>query len=143
MTITTSESTTATVPAQGGEVRLDWTRVCQVADLQPECGAAALVDGTQVALFRLADGTVLATENRDPKSGANVMSRGIVGSRGAVPTVASPMLKQVFDLRDGTCLDDASLRLGVYPVRVSNGFVEVALPVADVPGSPDPVLAVA
>ena len=44
---------------------------------------------------------VFAIGNQDPFSGANVMSRGIVGSRGDVPTVASPMFKQVFDLRTG------------------------------------------
>ncbi|RZS91345.1 nitrite reductase (NADH) small subunit [Motilibacter rhizosphaerae] len=125
MTLTT-ESTA--VPQQADAAEGVWTRVCQLDDLQPEVGAAALVAGQQVALFRLLDGTVLATGNQDPFSGANVMSRGIVGTRGDIATVASPMHKQVFDLRSGTCLDDASVALPVYPVVVSNGFVEVRLP---------------
>jgi nitrite reductase (NADH) small subunit len=53
------------------------------------------------------------------------MSRGIVGNRGDVPTVASPMFKQVYDLRTGVCLDDPSLVLTVYPVRVTDGQVIV------------------
>jgi len=68
-----------------------WVPVCGYDVLLPERGVAVLVDGEQIALFRLADGTVRAVGNRDPFSGAYVLSRGIVGSRGDVPTVASPM----------------------------------------------------
>jgi nitrite reductase (NADH) small subunit len=53
------------------------------------------------------------------------MSRGIVGTRGDLPTVASPMFKQVFALSTGICLDDGTTRLPVYPVRVRAGLVEV------------------
>lgn len=101
-------------------------RVCAVADLEVERGRAALLGREQVALFLLADGAVHAVSNLDPYSGANVISRGIVGSRGDVPTVASPLHKQVFDLRTGVCLEtqgkpDATLR--VWPVRVADGSV--------------------
>jgi nitrite reductase (NADH) small subunit len=102
------------------------TVVCRYDALLPERGVAALLGGLQIALFRLHDGEVLAVSNTDPVSGANVMSRGIVGSRGEVPTVASPMFKQVFDLRTGVCLDDESLSLPVYPVTVAEGKVMVA-----------------
>src|SRR5207253_1183297 len=76
---------------------LAWRDVCLLTDLSPERGAAALLDGVQVALFRTHDDQVYAVQQLDPYSAANVMSRGIVGSRGDVPTVASPMYKQVFD----------------------------------------------
>ncbi|GII98443.1 ferredoxin [Sediminihabitans luteus] len=109
--------------------------VCALADLAPERGAAALVDGVQVALFRLADGTVRAVQQLDPYSGANVMSRGIVGTRGDVPTVAGPMYKQVFSLLTGECLDPVgySPRPGHGPdlvahrVEVRDGVVHVGL----------------
>ena len=52
-----------------------------------ERGVAALVGGAQVAIFRTYDGELFAIDNRDPIAGANVMSRGIVGSRGEVPIV--------------------------------------------------------
>ena len=107
---------------------LRWHAVCPVAQLLRERGAAALVAGAgQVALFRLADGTVHVLGNRDPFSGANVMSRGIVGTRGGVPTVASPMFKQVFDLTTGQCFDDPAVSLTVHAVRVEHGMVEVSL----------------
>ncbi|WP_062388296.1 nitrite reductase (NAD(P)H) small subunit [Demequina iriomotensis] len=80
------------------------TRVCALGDLTPELGVAALVEGVQVAIFLLADGSLHCVQNLDPFSGASVMSRGITGSRGDVPTIASPIYKQVFSLLDGACL---------------------------------------
>jgi len=104
-----------------------WIAICPLRDLLPERGAAALLAGVQVAVFRLADDTVVATANRDPATGANVISRGIVGTRAGAPTVASPLHKQVFDLRDGRCLEGGELRLPTYAVRVVDGVVQVAM----------------
>ncbi|HEY9336786.1 MAG TPA: nitrite reductase small subunit NirD [Kribbella sp.] len=101
------------------------TVICAVDALLPERGVAALLGDVQIALFRTHDGEVFAIGNQDPFSGANVMSRGIVGSRGDVPTVASPMFKQVFDLRTGACLDDPDVSLPVYPVEIVDGQVVV------------------
>jgi nitrite reductase (NADH) small subunit len=103
------------------------TEVCRYDVLVPERGVAALVGDVQIALFRTHDGSVFAVGNHDPFSGANVMSRGIVGSRGDVPTVASPMFKQVFDLRTGSCLDDPEVSLPVYRVELVDGAVVVNL----------------
>jgi len=104
-----------------------WVGVCDLADLQPERGVAALLDGVQVALFRTFDGSLYALDNRDPFSGTYVLSRGIVGSRGETPTVASPMYKQVFDLRTGACLDDDTVGVAAYPVRLAGERVELRL----------------
>jgi nitrite reductase (NADH) small subunit len=104
-----------------------WTPVCRYDDLQPERGVAALVGGWQVALFRTWDGVLYAIGNQDPFTGAFVLSRGIVGTRGDIPTVASPLHKQVFDLRTGTCLDDTAARVPTFGVRQRDGQVEVAL----------------
>jgi nitrite reductase (NADH) small subunit len=105
-----------------------WNPVCRAADLRPGLGVAAILDGRQIALFRAADDSLYAVGNRDPRSGAYIMSRGLVGSRGDAPTIASPLYKQVFDLRDGACLDDPSgPALITYPVRISGDTVEVCL----------------
>jgi len=107
-----------------------WTRVCRVEDLLVERGVAALIDGRQIALFRTFDGRVYATDQIDPFSGAAVLSRGIVGDRAGVPTVASPMYKQVFDLRTGACLDTQGkepLSVRVHPVAVTDGDVFVRM----------------
>ena len=104
---------------------MTWTRLCHYDDLQPERGVAALLGGVQVALFRTFSGELYAIGNQDPFTGAFVLSRGIVGTRGDVPTVASPLHKQVFDLRTGACLDDESRSVPVFPVRRRDGRVEV------------------
>ena len=100
--------------------------VCSYDALLPERGVAALIGERQIALFRTHDGTVYALDNHDPVSGANVMSRGIVGSRGDVPTVASPMFKQVYDLRSGQGLDDPDVVIPTYAVQVVDGQVLVS-----------------
>ncbi|TAK70765.1 MAG: nitrite reductase small subunit NirD [Actinomycetota bacterium] len=104
-----------------------WVPVCDLAALQPERGVAALLDGTQVAIFRLAAGTVAAIGNRDPFSGANVLSRGIVGTRGDADVVFSPMYKQAFDLSTGQCLDDPEVAVPSYPVRVVDDVVHLGV----------------
>ena len=106
-----------------------WVAVCTMEDLPRERGVAALVGADQVALFRTFDDHVYAVQQLDPYSGAQVMSRGIVGSRGEAPTVTSPMYKQVFDLRTGCCIDPVGKEpetLRRYAVRVTDGVVSVA-----------------
>lgn len=103
-----------------------WTPACPLSSLLPGRGVAVLLpDGGQAALFRLPDGTLAAVGNIDPFGRAAVMSRGIVGDRHGEPTVASPLLKQVFSLADGRCFDDEAYTLPVYDVRVVDGFVEI------------------
>ena len=109
------------------QVEILWAVACRLDRLQPERGVAALFGDVQVAIFRTHEGEVLAVGNVDPFSGAAVLSRGIVGDRDGVPTVASPVYKQAFDLRTGRCLDDAGVSVPTYPVRVTNGVVEVGL----------------
>ncbi len=102
-----------------------WTDVCTLDRLWVDRGAAALVDGEQVAIFRLAGGEVMAVGHRDPFTGANVIARGLVGSRDDIPTVASPLHKQVFDLRTGRCLDDPEVSLGRWDVQVVDEVVRL------------------
>ena len=105
-----------------------WTAVCPLSDLTPGRGVAALLpSGEQVAVFLVAD-AFHALSNVDPFSGAAVLSRGILGDRGGVPVVASPMHKQCFELATGQCVDDPEVRVAVYPVRVAAGTVEVGGP---------------
>jgi len=102
-----------------------WTKICPLEDLPMERGVTALVHGQAVAVFRTHDNQVYALGNHDPFSKASVLARGIVGTRGDVPFVASPMHKQAFDLRTGQCLDDAAVRIPTYGVRVLDGCVLV------------------
>lgn len=101
--------------------------VCPLDRLLPDRGVAALVDGTAVALFRLSHGELLAIDNLDPISGASVLSRGIVGDVDGVPTVASPLYKQRFDLRTGRCLDDGAFSVRAHDVHCEGEVVHVRL----------------
>ncbi|HEX8551511.1 MAG TPA: nitrite reductase small subunit NirD [Abditibacteriaceae bacterium] len=105
-----------------------WTDICEVSRIVPDTGVCALVNGQQVAVFMLATGDVFAVGNYDPFSGANVLSRGIVGDKSGVPKVASPIYKQSFSLQSGECLDDASVRIPAYAARVEAGRVQIAMP---------------
>lgn len=103
-----------------------WTAACPLERLIPGRGVAVLrPDGTQVAVFLLTTGALHAVGNVDPFSGAAVLSRGLVGDRSGEPTVASPLLKQVFSLRTGCCLDDDERAVAVHEVRVDDGVVLV------------------
>ena len=104
-----------------------WYRVCAVEDLEPAWGEAALVAGRQVALFRAGPAEVFAVAHQDPATGANVMARGILGSKGTRPTIASPLHKEVYDLETGECFTTPGLRLTAYSTRITDGFVEVEL----------------
>jgi nitrite reductase (NADH) small subunit len=111
------------------EVRRVWTAVCPVRDIPVGGGVAALLeDDVQVAIFRLPGDECHALSNMDPFSGAAVLARGIVGDAGGTPVVSSPIYTQRFDLRTGACLDDNTVRVATYPVRVISGVVYVGSP---------------
>ena len=106
--------------------RTRWVGVCEAGGLTPDRGVAARVGDGFVAVFALAGGALFAVDDRDPFTEAHVMSRGIVGDADGIPTVASPIYKQRFDLRTGRCLEDGTVALRTWPVRVHDGWVEVA-----------------
>ena len=110
---------------------IEWRTLCSRQDLVANSGVVAWLDGAQVALFHLphtADGEQLyAIDNRDPKSGANVIGRGIVGSLKGDLVIASPLYKQHFRLQDGSCLEYPEQRLRVWPARLNGDAVEIGL----------------
>ncbi|WP_213881755.1 nitrite reductase small subunit NirD [Pseudomonas sp. dw_358] len=111
-------------------LEMEWQPLCSVHDLVAQSGVVAWLDGAQIALFYLpdADGqTLFAIDNHDPKSGANVIGRGLVGQVGGDLVVAAPLYKQHFRLRDGSCLEDPEQRLRVWPVRIHDEQVHVSL----------------
>ncbi|MFI1399906.1 nitrite reductase small subunit NirD [Streptomyces sp. NPDC020681] len=98
----------------------EWFTVCEASRLTPGRGMAALLpDGRQAAVFLDRAGRAYAIDNRDPFAGAQVLSRGLIGSAAEGPFVASPLLKQRFDLTTGRCLDDDSVSVTAYEVRLN------------------------
>ncbi|UTW49726.1 nitrite reductase small subunit NirD [Bacterioplanoides sp. SCSIO 12839] len=105
----------------------DWVTVCELTDIAPDTGVCAALNNEQVALFRFGDGEqVFAVSNFDPFGKANVLSRGIIGSIGEQLVVASPLYKQHFDLQTGACLEDDSVSLKTFSVKVENNQVLLA-----------------
>jgi len=104
---------------------LEWHSICESSDLEPLLGVRALLDGEQIAVFRVKD-KLYAIDAMDPFSNAAVLSRGIVGDLKGSIVVASPVYKQHFDLETGVCLEDAEVKLKTYPVREEGGQIEVA-----------------
>ncbi|NKI18994.1 nitrite reductase small subunit NirD [Spongiibacter sp. KMU-166] len=105
---------------------MSWTTVCSLDDILPNAGVAALVNDTQIALFRV-DDKVYALANKDPFSNANVLSRGIVGNLQDTLVVASPIYKQHFSLEAGTCLEDDTVSVPCYAARTEGGLVQVQI----------------
>ena len=117
-----------------------WHQVCDVSRVAFDRGVAALVDGPDgnphmVALFRLSPVGAehpeewLAVDHFDPVAQAPVMARGLVGSVGCMPTIASPITKQRYDLRTGDAVGGDSPSLRSWRVRVTDGQVEIQGPV--------------
>lgn len=101
-----------------------WLHICALEDIYPESGVCALIEGQQVAVFRINNG-VHAIGNHDPVSGVNVLSRGIVGDIGGELVVASPLYKQHFSLITGRCLEEPEHAVPVYLARIHEGQVWV------------------
>lgn len=73
------------------QVAQGWLTVCELSSLIPGRGVAALLpDGSQAAVFLDRAGRPYAIGNQDPFTGAQVLSRGLVGTAGGRPFVASP-----------------------------------------------------
>ncbi len=103
-----------------------WQPVCPTRDLAPNLGVRALINGEQVALFRVKD-RLYGISAIDPFCKAAVLSRGIIGDLKGQVVVASPIYKQHFDLQTGQCLEDAAARLKTYRVRENGDQIEVAV----------------
>lgn len=104
-----------------------WTAVCATDDILPNTGVCARVAGRHVAVFRVGAHQLYAIDNVDPRSGASVLSRGLVGSLGERTVVASPLYKNHFDLATGECLEAPELSVRAHAVRTEAGRVLVAL----------------
>lgn len=130
--ITTALTATTIAPCPQQDARHDarrvelltrntWLPLCALRALTPGRDVAApLPDGAQVALFLDRAGRAYAIGDRDPFSGAQVPARGLVGSADGRPFVASPLLKQRYDLATGRCLDEPSVSVPTYRARTAH-----------------------
>lgn len=97
--------------------------ICKLNDITTNTGAAALVNEKQIAVFKINEKEVYAIDNTDPFSGSNVLSRGIIGQKDNILFVASPIYKQRFNIKTGECLDDETVTLNTYPVKILDDMI--------------------
>jgi nitrite reductase (NADH) small subunit len=105
----------------------NFTPVCSVEEILPNTGVAARVAGRHVAVFRVGADRFHAIDNIDPRSGASVLARGLIGNLGERIVVASPLYKNHFDLSTGECLEAPEQSVKAHAVQVQDGRVFVAL----------------
>lgn len=107
-----------------------WIAICDLDDVLPGLGRCALFNEKQIAIFRVQDASgesvLYAIDNYCPFSHANTLSRGITGSLDDKVVVASPLYKQHFDLATGICLEDESVKVNTYPVRLDGNTIQLA-----------------
>ena len=99
----------------------NWIEVGNLSEI-PRAGARVIkTGGTDIAVFRTGDDTVLAVDNKCPhKSGP--LSDGIVHGC----QVTCPLHNWILDLRTGKALAPDEGRVRTWPVRVSKGKVLLA-----------------
>lgn len=99
--------------------------VCMLDDILPNAGVCALIEGQQIAIFRV-DDAVFAIDNLDPASGVNALSRGIVGDVRGELVVASPLYKQHYSLKTGRCIEDPRHAVNAYDTELIDGQVWIS-----------------
>lgn len=99
-----------------------WVRVCPEGDLRD--GECATVDcGMKVIAVFKNDGGLHAIDDFCPHMGA-ALSGGHVEDG----MVTCPWHAWRFRLCDGAWADNPKIRIGSYPVRIVDGFIEVEAP---------------
>ena len=106
----------------------NWITVCSDKDLVTNSGVCALLNEQQIALFKIKnanDEQIFAVNNWDPIGKANVLYRGLLGSVQDTKVIISPLYKQRYCLESGQCLDDDTVKLIIYPVRIEQNQVQL------------------
>jgi nitrite reductase (NADH) small subunit len=105
-----------------------WRMVCRADDLVADSGVVVWHEGEQVALFYLPgqERELYAVGNRDPRSGANVIGRGLLGCVEGRLVVAAPLYKQHYCLASGMCLEEPGQCLRVWAIRLQGEQVQLA-----------------
>jgi len=106
---------------------MNYIPICDIDEILPNTGVAARIGDRHVAVFRIGAERFHAIDNIDPRSGASVLARGLVGNLGERVVVASPLYKNHFDLNTGECLEAPEQSVRAHAVQVRDGRVLVAL----------------
>lgn len=108
---------------------MNWQDLCGRDDLVPGSGVAVKIGDQAAALYwpDAAKEQLYALCHRDPFSQAEVLAWGLLCEQGGEWSVAAPLYKQHFRLRDGVCLEQPDVVLPCWPVRLNGNRVEVSI----------------
>lgn len=99
-----------------------YVTVGSISDLTHGEGRAYAVGGVQIAVFRVGADEVRATGAVCPHRGGPIADGQVDGAK-----VVCPLHQFAYAFTDGACSDPSIGSLPVYPARVVDGVVEVAL----------------
>jgi 3-phenylpropionate/trans-cinnamate dioxygenase ferredoxin subunit len=112
-----------------------WQDVGSLDELERTGHVVGRVGGREIGVVLGPDGKPRALRNRCPHHGAplclgDVIDRLEAPAPGRYAASGQAVLRcpwhgWEFDLEQGTCLDEPSLRVAIYPARVENGRVLV------------------
>ena len=114
-----------------------WHDLASLAQLEKDGRVVARLDGREIGVVRdPASGELWALRNRCPHHGAPLCLGSVKAREGRRSSgelraeferrvLRCPWHGWEFDPQDGRCLDDPAMRVATYPVRVSDGRVEV------------------
>eukprot|EP00820_Chromera_velia_P027916 Cvel_11327.t1-p1 / transcript=Cvel_11327.t1 / gene=Cvel_11327 / organism=Chromera_velia_CCMP2878 / gene_product=Nitrite reductase [NAD(P)H] large subunit, putative / transcript_product=Nitrite reductase [NAD(P)H] large subunit, putative / location=Cvel_scaffold709:10554-20969(+) / protein_length=1103 / sequence_SO=supercontig / SO=protein_coding / is_pseudo=false len=117
-----------------------WVDCGRAAEFPKNGGAAVKYGESQLAVFCFADrkgkgqDEWFACQNMCPHKRAFVLARGLVGEAPLegghllAPKVACPHHKRAFDLQTGTCLNDETMKINTFDVKIEDGRVLLHLP---------------
>ncbi|MHB8079513.1 MAG: Rieske (2Fe-2S) protein [Candidatus Krumholzibacteriia bacterium] len=102
---------------------MDWTRICRLADIAPGATRAVVVDGERVLVCRVDDSRVFAIEDACTHDDAPLDQAVLEDC-----AIECPRHGARFDVTTGAVLRmPAASPLPTWPVRVTDGWVEIAL----------------
>ena len=101
----------------------EWTDVAAEADLFEGAGIAMALEGQDIALFKLEDGSIYAINNLCSHGNAKLCDGFVDGHH-----VECPFHQALFDLRDGTVsCGPATEPVKSWPVKIEDGRVYLNL----------------
>ena len=111
-----------------------WYEVCDTSELPPMAKLKACVNDFPLCLIHLAEGDLMACEDRCPHAGVSLADGGFVHPEDKTITCGAHLW--CFELKDGSCLDFPHVRLKRYPVAEDAGKYWVGFWTGD---DPDPL----
>lgn len=93
-----------------------------LSDLTPGEGRTYVVNGRQIAVFLLTDGTVRAVEAVCPHRGGPLADGQVDRA-----VVVCPLHQYMFRLDDGTCTSDGVGSVTTFPAEIIDGAIAVSV----------------